>query len=402
MPAAEPPVVLDAAFLADPQASYTALLRRGPVHRAVAPDGAPVWLVTGYREVRAAAADPRLSLNKRHARTKGRAGDSLPPELDSHLLNSDAPDHTRLRGLVNSAFGPRRVRILRDQVQRTADGLLDRLAGRRSADLVADLAEPLSMAVICDLLGIPEGDRVDFRTWTDTLLSPDPDAAHRSRAAMRSMRGFLAGLIAAKRTAPADDVLSELIAARDGGERLGEDELLAMAFLLLFGGYHNSAATLAATVLALLTHPVRAAELRGGRLTVGQVTEEVLRRESPAMLSVRRFALTEVEIAGAVIGPGERVWLCWASANRDPAAFEKPEVFDPGRAERSHLAFGHGAHRCVGAALARLENEIAVTTLLRRFPDLALGEVPETLPRAASPRSRALLALPVTLRRDRP
>ncbi|MFI6444134.1 cytochrome P450 [Kitasatospora sp. NPDC050543] len=401
MPVSDDFVSLGEAFLADPHGSYALLHPRGTVHRAVTPDAAPVWLITGYREVRSAAADPRLALDKRHARTCGNAGDSLPPELDAHLLNTDGPDHTRLRRLVTRALGPRRIGVLREQVQQCVDRLLDALTGHRRADIVADLAAPLSMTVICDLLGVPDQDRVDFRTWTDSLLSPTPDAPLRSREAMRTMCRFLAGLIADKRAAPGNDLLSELIAARDDGDRLGEDELLAMAFLLLFAGYHNVVHLVSSTVLALLTHPDQAAALRSRRLTMHQVTDEVLRWNPPGMLAVRRFAVEEIEIGGTTIGAGERVWLSWAAANRDPQAFGDPEVFAPVRepvpGTGPQLAFGHGPHYCVGAALAGLENEIAIGSLLRRFPGLALVQAPDRLRWVASLRSRGLTELRVTL-----
>ncbi|MFD9124179.1 cytochrome P450 [Kitasatospora sp. NPDC059571] len=383
-------------FAADPYGACAALRAKGAVHRAVAPDAEPLWLVTGYEQVRAAAADPRLALDKRHARSRGAAGDSLPPELDAHLLNSDGADHARLRRQAAAALGPRRVAGLRGGIQRSVDALLDPLAERGRADLVAELAVPLSMAVICDLLGVPAAHRVDFRAWTDTLLSPDPGAPARSREAMGAMHGFLTDLIADKRAAPADDLLSELIAAVPSGQ-LAEHELLAAAFLLLFAGYHNTVGLIAETVLTLLTHPHHLAAVRTGDLTLGAVTEEVLRRDPPALLAVRRFPTEDLDIAGSRIATGDRVWLSWAAANRDPAAFPAPDTFDPRRQGPPHLAFGRGPHFCPGAALARTENEIAVGTLLRRFPRLALAAPPETLPRLRSLRSRSLTALPVTL-----
>ncbi|MFC5646130.1 cytochrome P450 [Kitasatospora cinereorecta] len=289
--------------------------------------------------------------------------------------------------------------------------------------------------MICDLLGVPEADRVDFRSWTDTLLSPDPGAPARSREAMRAMLGFLADLTARKRRAPADDLLSDLIAATGDG-RLAEHELLAMLFLLLFAGYHNSAALVSSTVLALLTHPHQLAAVRTARLDLADVTEEVLRWDSPAMPAVRRFPTEDMRLADRGLGAGDRVWLSWAAANRDPSVFPDPDVFDPTRAGPRHAcsrragrkssywtylglrpvrrecvpgvatgrrlpdaapAFGRGPHHCVGAALARLENEVAVEALLHRFPRLALAAEPGALGRRRSLRSGALTALPVTV-----
>jgi cytochrome P450 len=395
------PFVFDDDYLADPYAALGALRRTGAVHRAVSPDGAPLWLVTGYDEVRAAAMDPRLSLNKRHAGSVGSAGGSMPPELDAHLLNTDPPRHTRLRGLVNGAFTPRRTQRLAGRVHRATDALLDDMAERGTADIVGDFAMPLSMTVICELLGIAADDRPDFRAWTDTLLGgPDSEGPRQSRQAMRAMHRYLVALIGDKRRCPADDLLSALITARDVDDRLDDEELVAMAFLLLFGGYHNSAGLIATTVLALVTHPRYAAAVRDGTLAMDAVTDEALRWNSPSMLAVRRFATCDVELGGTVVRAGERVWLSWASANRDPARYDAPGTFDPcrTRARTGHVAFGHGVHYCPGAALARLENEIAVTSLLDRFPRLRLGQAQGAAIRwKPSLRSRTLAALHVTV-----
>ncbi|MFG2824411.1 cytochrome P450 [Kitasatospora sp. NPDC048365] len=389
------PYALDDRHLRDPHAGFAGLRAGGAVHLAVAPDGAPVHLVTGYHEVRAAAADPRLALDKRHARTAGSAGDSLPPELDGHLLNRDGADHARLRRLLAEALGPRRILALGDRIRLTADRLLDPLAGCGGADLVADLAMPLAMTVICDLLGVPPARRTDFRTWTDTLLSPDPGAPGRSREAMRAMHAFLVELVAEKGDAPGDDLLSDLIAAHRERAALGGSELVAMAFLLLFAGYHNSAGLISGTLYALLTHPAQLAAARSGRLDPDRLTDEVLRWNPPAMLAVRRFTTEPVTLAGTTVPPGERVWLSWAAANRDPDVFPRPELFDPDRDGPGHLAFGRGPHFCVGAALARLENRIAVAAVLRRFPRLELAEPADSPPWMRSLRSRALTRLPV-------
>ncbi|MFJ7996551.1 cytochrome P450 [Streptomyces sp. NPDC096310] len=206
-------------------------------------------------------------------------------------------------------------------------------------------------------------------------------------------------LIDRKRDVPGDDLLSALIDehTRQDGPRLNRSELVAMAFLLLFGGYHNSAGLVSTTVLALLSHPAHLAAVRSRELAMDQVTEEALRWNSPAMLAVRRFATEDMRIGEAAIRKGERVWLSWASANRDPGQFLAPETFDPTRDARGHLAFGHGPHYCPGASLARLENEIAVTSLVRRFTELPLvgpaGESQWTM----SLRNRSLRELPVSL-----
>jgi cytochrome P450 len=319
----------------------------------------------------------------------------MPPELDAHLLNTDTPDHTRLRRLVNGVFTPRRTEQLRAGVQAATDQLLDRMAAKASADIVADLAMPLSMAVICELLGVPVDNRPDFRAWTNTLLDA-ADTAARSREVMLEMYRFLSGLVGAKRHSPTDDLLSALIRARDDEDRLSEDELVAMAFLLLFGGYNNTGSLIATTVFVLLTHPGHLADLRAGELSMEAVIEETLRWNSPTMLAVRRFATEDITIGHTPIRQGERVWLSWAAANRDPLQYSRPDDFDPTRTT-SHLAFGRGAHYCPGAALARLETNVAVTSLIRRFPSLTLARPADELQWTPSLRSRSLLQLPVSL-----
>ncbi|MGP3925086.1 cytochrome P450 family protein [Streptomyces sp. 8N616] len=387
------PTVFDDALLADPHAGYTLLRKAGPVHRTTTPDGAAVWLVTRYEDVRAALADPRLSLDKRNARSGGAHGPSMPPELDRHLLNLDPPDHTRLRRLVSRAFTQRRVEGLRERILSRTDELLDGFT-KPPMDVMTALAAPLPLAVICELLGIPDEARRDFRTWTNTLRSPEPDAALGSREAMRHMHRYLLGLIADKRARPGDDLLSGMIAARDQHDRLTEPELVAMVFLILFAGYDNAVNLIGNTTLALLTHPEQLRAVREGRLPVQAALDETLRWNSPSMLASRRFTLEEVRIGGVVIPAGERIWLSLTSANRDGARFEDPDTFNASR-NGPHLDFGHGIHHCLGAPLARLEGGIALTTLLRRFPSLSLAVPADELRWYPSFRTRGLLELPV-------
>jgi cytochrome P450 len=388
------PELFDHVLLAEPHARYAQLRRAGSVHRTTTPDGAAVWLVTRYTDVRDALDDPRLSVDKRAASGAGEHGASMPPELDAHLLNLDAPDHTRLRRLVSAAFTSRHVEGLRELVQSRTDELLDQIPDAR-ADLVAGLASPLPLTVICDLLGVPNESRHDFRVWTNTLRSPAPDSALSSRDAMRHMRAFLIRLIARKRALPDDDLLSRMIAARDDHDRLTEDELIALAFLILYLGSDNPVNLIGNALLALLTNPNELQAFRDGTVTIGQVLDETMRWNSPSMLAVRRFTLEPVEIGGTTIPAGQRIWLSLAAANRDESIFAEPSAFRPARGGPPHLGFGHGIHYCLGTALARLEGEIAITTLLRRHPAIELTQPASELTWWPSFRNRALLELPV-------
>jgi cytochrome P450 len=361
------------------------LWENAPACRAELPDGSPVWLVTRYADVRALLADPRLSVDKANGDGSWR-GFALPPALDANLLNTDPPHHTRIRRLVSQAFTPRRTESLRPVIQHTADTLLDRIAGDDEADLVRDYAGPLPVAIISDLLGVPDADRDDFRLWTDTMLLPPAGDRAAAAAAIGAIHSYLRRLIAAKRADPADDLLSALIAARDSGDRLGEDELTSLAFLLLLAGYENTVHAIGTGVLTMLRHP-------GLPLDV----EELLRYESPATVLLRRFPTEDVDVSGVVVPRGQTVLLVVGAANRDPDAFAEPGEVRPARAG-GHLSFGHGIHYCVAAPLARIELEIAVGTVLRRFPALRLAIPPGELRWRPSFRARGLASLPVLLR----
>ncbi|MER5661617.1 cytochrome P450 family protein [Streptomyces mirabilis] len=379
-----------------PYAVYDRLRDTAPVHRVAGTDGNPAWLVTRYEDVREALANPLLSMDKRHALPGSYQGLSLPPALDANLLNMEAPDHTRIRRLVVRAFTPRRVEQLRTPVRETADRLLDALGPHGSADLIAAYAAPLPITVICDLLGIPGEHRRDFRAWTDVLVAPDPARPGAAKEAVVGMLGFLTQLLADKRKKPADDLLSDLIAVRDEGDRLTEDELMSLAFLILFAGYENTVQLIGNAILGLLTHPDQLAALRANPERFPNAVEEFARHEGPALLAIRRFPVEDVRIGAVTVPAGETVLLSLAAANRDPARFPDPERLDLDRDASGHLALGRGIHYCVGAPLARLETEIAVSALLERLPDLALDADPAELRWRPSLRARGLLALPVT------
>ncbi|MEU8777062.1 cytochrome P450 [Streptomyces sp. NPDC048606] len=387
-----------------PHSVYERLRHSAPVRRIAGTDGLPAWLVTRYDDVRAALADPRLSLDKRNAAEGGYRGLALPPALDANLLNMDPPDHTRIRKLVGRAFTPRRVEQLRTPIRATADRLLDALGTAGTADLVAGYAGPLPIIVICDLLGIPEDRRPDFRSWTDALVAPDPERPAAAKEAVVAMLGFFTELLAHKRARPADDLLSDLIAVRDGdgdrdgggdgeGDRLGEDELMSLAFLILFAGYENTVQLIGNALHTLLEHPEQLELLRKDPSLLPAAVEELTRYEGPVLLAIRRFPTEDVTIAGVTIPAGETVLLSPAAANRDPARFSRPDVLDFDRDTAGHVALGHGIHYCLGAALARAETEIALAALLERFPTLEPAGPAPTWRRSL--RARGLTSLPV-------
>ncbi|MFI0776719.1 cytochrome P450 [Streptomyces sp. NPDC021212] len=389
-----------AALLEDLYPALAALREAGPVHRIAGTDGRPAWLVTRYDDVRRAFADPRLSLDKRHAAPGNYSGFSLPPALDTNLLNMDPPDRTRVRRLVVKAFTPGRVEKLREPVRRVAGELLDAVEADGRADLLAAYAGQLPIIVICDLLGVPEEDRQDFRAWSDALITPDPAWPQAAKEAVGAMLRFYTGLIATKRAKPGDDLLSDLIRVRDdesegGDDRLSEDELTSLAFLILLAGYENTVHLIANSVLSLLDHPELLTELREDPTRVPAAFDELARYEGPASLAIRRFPREYIEIGGVTIPAGETVLLSLASAYRDPAHFQNPDALNPHIGRSGHLALGHGIHYRLGAPLARMETDIALATLLSRFPGLRLDVPREELRWRPSIRARGLISLPV-------
>jgi cytochrome P450 len=403
------PVLLpysDPAFVTDPFPVYRQLRDDGPVRRAVIAGGLEAWLVMRYEDALAALSDPRLSSDVRDA-SDPRLTQQLPAtERESFLRNmlrADPPDHTRLRRLVSKAFTARRVAELRPRVQEITDRLLDAVVPNGRADLVADLALPLPVTVISELLGVPAADRHDFQRWTDDMIRrgtepPDPAVVD---AAWRRMRSYLTDLLRAKRTRPADDLLSALIVARDEEQRLDEDELVAMAFLLLVAGYITTVNLIGGGICVLLAHPDQLQTLRNDPALLPDAIEEFLRYDGPVNPGIARFAREDVEIGGVTIPRGATVLIASAIADRDPSRFADPDRLDIARRDNAHLAFGHGIHYCLGAPLARLEGQIAIGTVLRRLPELALAVPPGEL-RWRPSGLRGPERLPVTFTPGRP
>jgi cytochrome P450 len=384
----------------DRHAAYQALSAHGPVHRLPTPAGVPVWMITGYQAARAAFADPRI------VKAQGGVpfGELLPAEvteaIDHHLLALNPPDHGRLRRLVSAAFTRRRCDLLAPRIQALTDELLTELDARgdASVDLLSEFAYPLPLTVICELLGIPDGDRGRFRAWTGPLMAGRMAGFETYRDAAVALVDYLRELLAAKRRNPADDLLSALIAVRDEGDRLTEDELTSMVFLLLVAGHETTVNLIANGVLALLTHPDQLATLRAEPERIDAAVEELLRFDGPLQSALPAQTVADVELDGVLIPAGETVVISVLAANRDPARQPDADRLDLSRPEASHLAFGHGIHHCLGAPLARLEARIALSTLLDRFPDLHLAGPAQELTRTSGLLMNGLVALPVVLR----
>ncbi len=381
-------------------ARYTELAAAAPVHRIVLPTGERAWLITGYEEVRQALHDPRLVKNVAAMGTLCR--DRLMPDalaaLGSHMLNRNPPDHTRLRRLVSSAFTRRRIAHLAPRIQQITDELLAAMATAARADLIAAFALPLPITVICELLGIPADRRAEFHEWSNVIVAgalAEPDAYS---CATTAMVQYLWELLRVKRTAPADDLLSALVAVRDGQDRLSEDELTSMVFVILVAGHETTANLIGNGVHALLTHPEQLALLRAQPHRLPEAVEELLRFNGPAQATTPRITTEPVHMGGVTIPAGEIVLASVLAANRDPACTPHADTLDITRTDNSHLAFGHGVHHCLGAPLARLETRIALGTLFTRFSKLRLAVPAKQLTWRPSMLLNSLDELPVMLR----
>ncbi len=359
----------------DPYPLYRKLRELDPVHRSPA---GPL-ILTRHADATAVLRDPRFSSNPSHL--GGERPQVGPRRVDTKvLLFLDPPDHTRLRSLVAKAFTPAVVRRLRPRVEQLVAELLDAAAERGSLELIADLAYPLPVAVICELLGVPAEDRALFGTWSSDasrLLDRDIDldeaAVERGGAAIAGFTEYFGGLIQRRRAEPRDDLLSGLIAAEEDGQRLSWEELFTTIILLYLAGHETTVNLVGNGALALLRHPDQLERLRRDPSLAPLAVEELLRYDSPVHLTAR-IATTGLAVADVPVPRGDQVIALVAAANHDPAVFADPEGLDVGRRDNRHLSFSAGMHYCLGAALARLEGELAFTALLRRFPRLELTD----------------------------
>jgi len=387
---------MDPEFIADPYPLYHRLRTEDPVHHS--PLG--FWVLTGYEDVVAALRDPRLAKEAIASFVAARFGAPV-PAMGLSMLDRDPPDHTRLRGLVSKAFTPRVVEGLRPRIQDIVDGLLDRVATRGSMDVIEEFAYPIPVAVICEMLGVPIEDHERFKGWSLDIargldliwLGPDSDVGRRSVASRHALAEYFRGLIAQRRAAPRSDLLSGLIAAEEAGDKLNEMELLATCILLLIAGHETTVNLIGNGMLALLRHRDQLERLQRDPGLITSAVEELLRFDGPVQRTAR-IPSEDVTFGRYTIAKGEMVMPFMGAANRDPAQFPDPDRLDIGRSDNRHIAFGWGIHFCLGAPLARIEGQIAINTLLRRLPKVALTtEVPEYRP---SLTLRGLKALPVS------
>jgi unspecific monooxygenase len=379
----------DPAFVSDPYPAYAELRDRGRVTYYEPTDQ---WLVPRHADVSALLRDRRLGRTYQHRFTHEDFGRTAPPPehepfhtLNDHgMLDLEPPDHTRIRRLVSKAFTPRTVEQLKPYVSKLAGELVDRLVAAGGGDLLTDVAEPLPVAVIAEMLGIPESDRAPLRPWSADIcgmyeLSPSEDTAARAVRASVEFAEYLRELIAARRKEPGDDLISGLIAAHDDEDRLTEQEMISTAVLLLNAGHE---ATVNATVngwWALFRNPDQLAALRADHSLIPSAVEELMRYDTPLQL-FERWVLDEIEIDGTTVPRGAEIAMLFGSANHDPDVFADPERLDLTRADNPHISFSAGIHYCIGAPLARIELAASMRALLERAPTLALAADPVRKP----------------------
>jgi len=359
-----------------PIPEFAELRRNDPVIRVRLPSGDTAWLVTRYADVRRVLADPCFS-RARATRGEGPRINRTTTLPDS-ILAADPPDHSRLRRLVAPALSGRRAEAMRRDIAQLTDQLLANMARQpQPADLVALFTRPLPLTVICDLLGTPrvDGDRLDG--WNDAMRSVTAVTDAEVMAAVDEMTGYLTDLVAAKRAHPGDDMLSVLIAARDEGDRLNEGELISFCIVLLAGGYGTTADRLAGLVHLLLERPERYQLLCHEPERIPAAVEELLRYGQATVGANLRVATQDLVLGGVGIKEGEAVIALTSSANHDESVYTEPDLLDLTRAAPAHLAFGHGAHFCVGAQLARVQLQEALTALVGRFPTLRAARPPD-------------------------
>jgi cytochrome P450 len=372
----------DSATRRDPFPLFGRLRAEDPVHWSAALNA---WVLTRYDDVRAAMFEPHFTADRVRpffrrlpAEERGKY-----PDLERYITGwavfFDPPGHTRLRRLMNKAFTPRAVAGLRPKIQGIVDDLIDRVAASGAMDAIADFAYPIPASVIMVMLGVPRRDLDAVKRWSDEMAlfvgssRLSPDKYRRAQSGMGEMADYFRAIIAARRAAPEDDLISAMLLPDPSGDAFSEDELIATCSLLLFAGHETTSNLIGNGIRALLTHPAELRRVAAEPALVETAVEEMLRWDGPSH-GLARLVAADVELNGKQLKPGDRVFALINAANRDPAIFPDPDRFDVARDPNKHLTFAAGIHFCLGAPLARLEGQIAIATLLRRLADLRLAD----------------------------
>jgi len=381
----------------EPDPQYAELRRSEPVCRVQLPYGPPAWLVTDYDLTKAVLGDPRFSRAAAVGRDNPRESAVDLSQVAESVVSMDPPEHTRIRSLVGKAFTPRRVAELQPRATEIANSLLDEMiAAGPPADLVSSFSFALPVIIICELLGIPDGDRHAFRGWADATLSTTTVTPVQEQDAFLHLAGYLAGLFAERRARPGDDLLTGLVQARDNDDRLSESELLVLGMALLVAGYETTARQITNMTYTLLTHPAQLQLLIQEPGLLPGAVEEMLRFNVFGSAINPRIATADVELGHVLIRAGEPVLCARSSANRDEKVFSRGDQLDFRRSPNPHVAFGYGPHFCLGANLARMELQVALGTILSRLPGVRIAVPEESLTWHDTTILRGLAAFPIT------
>jgi cytochrome P450 len=381
----------------EPDAQYAELRRSEPVCRVRLPYGPPAWLVTDYHLTKAVLGDARFSRAAAVGRDNPRESAVDISQVAESVLSMDPPEHTRIRKLVGKALTPRRVEELRPRAGEIAAALLDdMMAGGPPADLVEDFSFPLPAIMICELLGIPEGDRQVFRGWANAVIATTATTSVQEQDAYLHLAGYIADLIAARRAHPTDDMLTGLVQARDKDDRLSETELLILAMALLVAGHESTAHQITNMTYTLLAHPRHRQQLLRQPQLMPSAVEEMLRFNVFGSAINSRIATADVELGDVLVRAGDPVLCARSSANRDENVFSRADELDFTRDPNPHVAFGYGPHFCLGANLARLELQVALGTIFSRLPELRIAVPEDSLAWRSDTIMRGLITLPVT------
>lgn len=386
--------IFTASFTHNPYPVYEKLRKDHPVFKVMFPNGEFGWMISKYEDAIQILKDNRFS--KDMAKRYGAGNQSI---FSSNMLFSDPPDHRRLRGLVQKAFTPKLVADMRSHIQNIADDLLDNLPSEDTMNLIDDFAFPLPIIVISEILGVPVEDRNKFRMWSNTVI----DASTTKSVELfeqheREFTEYLTAWFAKVRKEPGQDLISQLVIAEESGDQLTERELLGVVSLLIIAGHETTVNLIGNGILALLEHPEQRDLLVQQPELIHQAIEEMLRYNGPVEFSTSRWASEDIEFRGQQIAKGDLVIVALDAANRDEEQFQDADLFDITREKSAHLAFGKGIHLCLGAPLARLEGEIAVSTLLKRFPNIRLQKDVDTLEWRPGMVVRGVQELPVQLK----
>lgn len=397
----EPMDLTSPAFKANPFQSYKHWRETKPVVPFKAMFNQRAWLITRYDDVNEALKDERLVKNKRNTQDPNKPTREVPLPgfvkiLQTNMLDTDVPDHTRLRALVHQAFMPRLIAKMQTRVEALAHKLIDQAQAKGEMDLMTDYALLIPLIVIADMFGVKDQDRNNFRKWSHALLNINsPLDGIRALPSTYFLVNYLRRLFQDHRINPQDDLSSALLQAQTEGSSLSDDELIGMAGLMLSAGHETTTGLIGNGVLALLEHPEQLTRLKTEPNLMKTAVEELVRFTPPVLVATPRFAREDLSIAGQLIPRGEQVFAGLGSANHDETQFEKPESLMLDRSNNKHLGFGMGMHYCVGAPLARLEASIAFRVLFERLPNLRLGVKPETLRWNTGLVTRNLKSLPL-------